>query len=61
MTVSVRQDGSFAFSAVIPGKYTLEIRTNGGGTITKEIQVGTDSIDVRIVVPSGEVTGQIVP
>jgi hypothetical protein len=60
-TSPVDSNGSFAFSGVIPGKYTLEISTNGARTITQSIQVGTESLDVRMVVPFGEVTGQTVP
>jgi hypothetical protein len=50
-TASADANGVFAFPAVLPGKYMIEVRTTDGNTMTVAIQVGLENFDIRVIAP----------
>jgi hypothetical protein len=59
--VPTTSEGTFSFSRVPPGRYTLEMNAAGGNSFAQQVDVGArEALDVSLEVPFTRISGQIV-
>ena len=59
--VTATPEGTFSFSGVLPGKYTLEMNAPGGNAFSKDVEVGIhESLNTELDVPFTLLAGRIV-
>jgi len=58
--IPIGPNGSFNFSRVLPGGYIVEIFTPGGSSTKREVEVGSQPVDIQFELPLTQVSGRVV-